>query len=565
MNSVHPALATFRLVRDHDVSGISGEGVVAEGVQFSDGWVVTHWLDQPPMHEPKTDVWHHKGTHPITKIHGHNGATRIAWADEEAARRRQELAYAVAMFDIPAAVMGTEAARAALRRQISHAIQSVQDGQAAPVEAGDERIVGAVMPAVDALLGARDRALQVVARAYALADRWKDAHGSAMCLVRAAGAELQEALDNARDELDGDAGEGYAAAASGPLPPAAECSAQHHWFDDGRLCIRAAQHRGDHIDEQGYHWSDTAAVYPLADGTLRESPAAAVRRGQEYVSSRYGEPEPQHDRPESSCSNPDHACTKCGDCAYEHPGQGGCACGHLPPAEGRSVRTACTGGTEDLTKAERIRALDTAVAELAQALRLTREYVGEDVLPAVEGWSWYDALRRHAPHELAAADEAYADTIAGQLASLKKKIADALAEGLAETVQRAAQAEATIKRVRAMAEAWERMPQGRYVYIHEAARGVRIALAGAEQPATAPICRDCPHCPDGHQPPTSGSQPWGVWVGPARDGDGQPTTIHVARSAGAHVAETDAEWMRHVLNHQPDPETLCRLPHETEG
>lgn len=43
-----------------------------------------------------------------------------------------------------------------------------------------------------------------------------------------------------------------------------------------------------------------------------------------------------------------------------------------------------------------------AVAELAQALRLTREYVGEELLPPVEGWSWYDALRRHAPHELPA-------------------------------------------------------------------------------------------------------------------------------------------------------------------
>jgi hypothetical protein len=48
--------------------------------------------------------------------------------------------------------------------------------------------------------------------------------------------------------------------------PAAECSAQHHGFDDGRLCIRAAQHQGDHIDERGYHWSETVAVYPVADG-----------------------------------------------------------------------------------------------------------------------------------------------------------------------------------------------------------------------------------------------------------------------------------------------------------
>jgi hypothetical protein len=46
----------------------------------------------------------------------------------------------------------------------------------------------------------------------------------------------------------------------------------------------------------------------------------------------------------------------------------------------------------------------TAVAELAQAIRLTREYVGEELLPPVEGWSWYDALRRHAPHELTTVD-----------------------------------------------------------------------------------------------------------------------------------------------------------------
>ncbi|MFJ7049011.1 hypothetical protein ACIQVC_37235 [Streptomyces sp. NPDC101112] len=52
--------------------------------------------------------------------------------------------------------------------------------------------------------------------------------------------------------------------------PAAECSAQHRTFDDGRLCIRAAQHHGDHIDERGFHWSDTVAVYPVADGTFRQ-------------------------------------------------------------------------------------------------------------------------------------------------------------------------------------------------------------------------------------------------------------------------------------------------------
>ena len=59
---------------------------------------------------------------------------------------------------------------------------------------------------------------------------------------------------------------------------------------------------------------------------------------------------------------------------------------------------------------------------------------------------------------------------------------------------------------------------------------------------------DCPHCPDGHTLPTGGSQPWSAYVGAERDGDGQPVQIVVARSAGAHVAESDAEWIRARLN-----------------
>lgn len=59
----------------------------------------------------------------------------------------------------------------------------------------------------------------------------------------------------------------------------------------------------------------------------------------------------------------------------------------------------------------------------------------------------------------------------------------------------------------------------------------------------------CPHCPDGHTPPTGGSQPWAAYLAPQRDGDGQPTLIHVGRTGGAHVAESDAAWVRNRLNH----------------
>jgi hypothetical protein len=39
----------------------------------------------------------------------------------------------------------------------------------------------------------------------------------------------------------------------------------------------------------------------------------------------------------------------------------------------------------------------TAAEDLAEAIRLTVEYVGNDMLPAQAGWSWFDALNRYNP------------------------------------------------------------------------------------------------------------------------------------------------------------------------
>lgn len=50
-----------------------------------------------------------------------------------------------------------------------------------------------------------------------------------------------------------------------------------------------------------------------------------------------------------------------------------------------------------------------AVLQLAEAIRLTREYVGTRLLPAVAGWDWYDALRKWAPDYLDAMLAAEAD------------------------------------------------------------------------------------------------------------------------------------------------------------
>lgn len=51
---------------------------------------------------------------------------------------------------------------------------------------------------------------------------------------------------------------------------------------------------------------------------------------------------------------------------------------------------------------ERLREALADAERLATALRLTQEYVGDELLPPLPGWSWFDALNAHAA--LAAAD-----------------------------------------------------------------------------------------------------------------------------------------------------------------
>ena len=46
----------------------------------------------------------------------------------------------------------------------------------------------------------------------------------------------------------------------------------------------------------------------------------------------------------------------------------------------------------------------TAIHELALALRLTQEYVGDGLLPRLPGWTWFDALTKHAPEMLEQTD-----------------------------------------------------------------------------------------------------------------------------------------------------------------
>jgi len=64
-------MRTFSLVRVEDETGISGTGVVAEGVQFSNGWCAMSWLTA--MHS----VAIYPNVQQLQAIHGHNGRTRV--------------------------------------------------------------------------------------------------------------------------------------------------------------------------------------------------------------------------------------------------------------------------------------------------------------------------------------------------------------------------------------------------------------------------------------------------------------------------------------------------------
>jgi len=69
----------FILVRHADVSGVSGTGIVAEGIEFSDGRVATRWL--APVGRPaQTCVWDRISD--VEAVHGHGGLTRVHWVDD---------------------------------------------------------------------------------------------------------------------------------------------------------------------------------------------------------------------------------------------------------------------------------------------------------------------------------------------------------------------------------------------------------------------------------------------------------------------------------------------------
>lgn len=65
----------FQLQRDEDESGVSGTGVVAEGIKFTNGVCVVNWTT------PHRSLGIFDSVADLVAIHGHGGKTRVVFFD----------------------------------------------------------------------------------------------------------------------------------------------------------------------------------------------------------------------------------------------------------------------------------------------------------------------------------------------------------------------------------------------------------------------------------------------------------------------------------------------------
>lgn len=65
----------FHLQRETDVTGVSGTGIVADGVRWPDNSVSVRWRGA----RPSIVFW--ADFSDVLAIHGHDGATKVVWLD----------------------------------------------------------------------------------------------------------------------------------------------------------------------------------------------------------------------------------------------------------------------------------------------------------------------------------------------------------------------------------------------------------------------------------------------------------------------------------------------------
>jgi hypothetical protein len=71
----HPR--AFELHRHEDITGVSGTGIVAWGVEFPDGVVALRWRSAWPT----SVVFHDRGMDAVRAVHGHDGRTEVVFME----------------------------------------------------------------------------------------------------------------------------------------------------------------------------------------------------------------------------------------------------------------------------------------------------------------------------------------------------------------------------------------------------------------------------------------------------------------------------------------------------
>jgi hypothetical protein len=67
----------FEIIREEDESGVSGTGLVAQGIEFDCGKVALTWIS----HLGTVAVYDNVTT--VKKVHGHGGKTRLVFLDKD--------------------------------------------------------------------------------------------------------------------------------------------------------------------------------------------------------------------------------------------------------------------------------------------------------------------------------------------------------------------------------------------------------------------------------------------------------------------------------------------------
>lgn len=75
-------MRTFHLIRRKDISGVSGTGCIAEGVEWQCGKVSICWLGT------FSSTAQFDNMHQLEAIHGHEGATYVEWQESLALPER---------------------------------------------------------------------------------------------------------------------------------------------------------------------------------------------------------------------------------------------------------------------------------------------------------------------------------------------------------------------------------------------------------------------------------------------------------------------------------------------